>query len=107
MHFRTLRHKPLASGFDTAFQEHVQEWVTLFAKTAVSSFIDLATNMLPRETDSTAVGGAVLLMGTVSENAITNVNNAPINNYGLDVCGHLSDCYGGQRYWDQDIWMGP
>ena len=101
----------LATGFVPAFQAHIQEWATVLPRTAVTSFADPATGIIPdalvERQITSVVAAAVLLQGTVSANAIAQVGGAPIDTYGLGVCGLLSDCYGGQRYWDQDVWMGP
>lgn len=101
----------LSAGFDSAFQAHIEEWATVLPPTAVTSFADPASGIIPdslvdRQITS-VVATSVLLQGTVSDNAIAQAGNAPIDTYGIGVCGLLSDCYGGQRYWDQDIWMGP
>lgn len=101
----------LATGFESAFEDHVQEWDTVLPRTAVTSFADPATGIIPdtlvERQIATVVAASVLLQGTVSASAVAQVDSAPIDIYGLSVCGLLSDCYGGQRYWDQDIWMGP
>jgi trehalose/maltose hydrolase-like predicted phosphorylase len=101
----------LETGFESAFQQHVEEWAKVFLRTAATSFVDPTTGSLPdylvERQITSVVAAAILLMNTVSENALAYVNNAPINTFGLGVCGLLSDCYGGQRFWDQDIWMGP
>ena len=101
----------LTTGFEPAFQAHIQEWITVFPPTAVTSFANPATGIVPdalvERQITSVVAAAVLLQGTVSANAIAQAGDAPIDTYGLGVCGLLSDCYGGQRYWDQDIWMGP
>ncbi|KAJ5826171.1 acid trehalase [Penicillium riverlandense] len=101
----------VASGFEKSLQGHIQEWRELFPTTAVTSFADPTSHRLPAHLVgrqiTTVVAAAMLLMTSVTENNLAQVNNAPINMYGFGVCGLLSDCYGGQRYWDQDIWMGP
>lgn len=101
----------MASGFEKSLQGHTEEWRKLFPTTAVTSFMDPTSNRLPAHLVdrqiTTVVSAAVLLTSSVTENNLAQVNNAPINMYGFSVCGLISDCYGGQRYWDQDIWMGP
>lgn len=99
------------SGFVLAFQQHAEEWATVHSEDSVTSFANPTTGEIPshlieRQTTS-IIAAFMLLMNTVSENAMNYVNNAPINVWGISVCGLTADCYAGQRFWDQDIYMGP
>ena len=99
------------SGFETAFEEHVHEWSAVLPEDSVTSFADPVTGETPehlmdRQVISVVAAG-MLLMNTVSENAMKYVKNAPINAWGIPVCGLTADCYSGQIFWDMDIFMGP
>ena len=99
------------TSFALAFQQHAEEWASLLSGDSVTSFADPVTaeipsNLMDRQI-TTIVAASMLLMNTISENATKYVDNAPINVWGISVCGLTSDCYAGQRFWDQDIWMGP
>ncbi|RJE22513.1 acid trehalase [Aspergillus sclerotialis] len=99
------------SGFATAFQQHVREWAAVLPEDSVTSFADPVTGETPEHLIdrqiTSVVAAAMLLMNTVSENALEYVNNAPINVWGIPVCGLTADCYAGQIFWDMDIFMGP
>ncbi|KAL2820987.1 glycosyl hydrolase family 65 central catalytic domain-containing protein [Aspergillus cavernicola] len=99
------------SGFETAFQEHIEEWAIILREDSVTSFVDPATGDVPDHLMdrqiTTVVAAAMLLMNTVSENAMDYAHHAPINVWGIAVCGLTADCYGGQQFWDQEIWMQP
>lgn len=99
------------SGFAAAFQEHVEEWATVLPEDSVASFVDPSTGEVPvhlmDRQIATVVAASMLLMNTVGQNAMDNVQHAPINAWGIGVCGLTSDCYGGQQFWDQEIWMAP
>lgn len=99
------------TGFEIAFQQHVGEWATVFPADSVTSFADPTTGEIPAHLMdrqiATIVAAAMLLMNTVSENAFNYAQHAPINIWGIPVCGLTSDCYGGQQFWDQEIWMQP
>ncbi|PGH30392.1 hypothetical protein GX50_06828 [[Emmonsia] crescens] len=111
---RTAYHEMLMGqriGFDTVFQQHVDEWAKVLPDESVTSFVDPATGEVPAylmdRQIATIVASANLIMNTVGENALNYVQHAPINTWGIGVCGLTSDCYGGQQFWDQDIWMAP
>lgn len=101
----------VASGIENALQGHIKEWRELFPETSVTSFADPNSDQIPAHLVdrqiTTIAAAASLLMTSVTEKNLAQVNNATINIYGFSVCGLASDCYAGQRYWDQDIWMGP
>ena len=100
-------------GFDNAFQRHVKEWDSVFPKSSVTSLANPSTGKIPDhlvdKQISTVVAASVLMMNAVSDTAVKKAvdSQVPLDSYGFGVCGLLSDCYGGQRYWDQDVWMGP
>lgn len=98
-------------GVETAFQQHAEEWATVLSEKSVTSFADPVTGEIPAHLMDrqivSVVAAAMLLMNTVGENAMKYVDNAPINVWGISVCGLTADCYAGQIFWDMDIWMGP
>ena len=105
--------KALQDGYETALEDHVTEWAHVMPKTAVSDYTSLATGALPKDPSliekaiTSVVSVFGLLMNTISENAFVASGNASITVNGISVCGLTSDCYAGQRFWDQDVWMQP
>lgn len=99
------------TGFATVFEQHVDEWAKVLPDDSVASFADPDTGEVPSHLMdrqiASIVAAASLLMNTVGENALNYVQHAPINIWGIGVCGLTSDCYGGQQFWDQEIWMAP
>ena len=103
----------VADGYDKCFEQHTNEWSKVLPRSSVADYADPNTGLLPSDPAliEKAVVGVVsifgLLMNTVSENAAAMVEDRPVNVNGISVCGLTSDCYGGQRFWDQDVWMHP
>ncbi|KAI0147590.1 glycoside hydrolase family 65 protein [Xylariaceae sp. FL1272] len=101
----------LETGFDQAILEHVEEWSVVMPDHSVTSFSDPDTGLLPPNLIERQITNVValfmLLMNTVSENAFNYVDQAPVNIWGISVCGLTSDCYAGQKFWDEDVWMQP
>jgi len=101
----------MEQGFNAALDSHVQEWNIVLSKESVVDFSNPATSVIPSDLIERQITGIVaasmLLMNTVGENAMSHVDQAPINVWGISVCGLTSDCYAGQRFWDEDIWMQP
>ncbi|KAI1328855.1 glycosyl hydrolase family 65 central catalytic domain-containing protein [Xylariaceae sp. FL0255] len=99
------------AGLDKALKEHAQEWSVVMPDNSVTSFSDPTTRILPHNLIERQITNVValsmLLMNTIGENAFNYVNQAPVNIWGISVCGLTSDCYAGQRFWDEDIWMQP
>ncbi|EHA26179.1 hypothetical protein ASPNIDRAFT_52061 [Aspergillus niger ATCC 1015] len=103
----------LADGYVKSLQSHVGEWATIMHDHSVDRFTDPATGKLPE--DSHIVDSAIiavtntyyLLQNTAGTNAIVAAGGIPVN---VDSCapgGLTSDSYGGQIFWDADLWMQP
>ncbi|MCJ1329225.1 hypothetical protein MMC10_005903 [Thelotrema lepadinum] len=100
-------------GYTKSLQAHIYEWEQVLPKDSVSDFSDPSTGSLPaipsliEKSIVEVVSVFGLLMNTVSENALAIVNNASVNVNGISVCGLTTDCYGGQKFWDENTWMQP
>ena len=103
----------IADGYTKSLQAHIGEWEEVLPKASVSNFSDPLTGALPaipaliEKSIVEVVSIFGLLMNTVSENALAVVNSAPVNVNGISVCGLTTDCYGGQKFWDENTWMQP
>ncbi|MCJ1404871.1 hypothetical protein MMC11_008097 [Xylographa trunciseda] len=105
--------KAMALGFDESLIYHAAEWAIVLPEDSIDSYAYPENGTLPA--DANIVEAAImavvnpfyLLMNTVSQDAIANVTNAPIDVNSIAVCGLTSDCYAGQIFWDAEIWMQP
>ena len=102
----------MKDGFDSSLRHHAAEWASVLPRSAVSDYSDPRTGLLPKDPtliEKTIVNVAsvfALLTNLVSRNASDAVNGVVVNG-GISVGGLTSDAYGGQRFWDQDIFMHP
>lgn len=105
--------KALATGYFKSLHSHVSEWATVMPEDSVDHFVDPKTGTLPSDEhiiDSAIIAVAntyYLLQNTAGKNAIKAVSGAPINDESFQVGGLGSDSYGGQVFWDADVWMQP
>lgn len=103
----------MASGYSKSLQSHVSEWAAVMPDHSVDHFTDPKTGMLPNnkyiiDSAITAVVNTYyLLQNTAGKNAIKAASGAPINVDSFSVGGLTSDSYGGQVFWDADVWMQP
>ena len=103
----------MADEYSKSIQAHCEEWVEVLPKSSISDYSDPLTGQLPQipaliEKNLVQVVSIFgLLMNTISDNALALVNNAPVNVNGISVCGLTTDCYGGQKFWDENTWMQP
>lgn len=113
-----------SNGYDASLRTHVGEWATVFRDDSVDVYSSAEDDALPG--DELIVESAItavlnqyyLLQNTISANALANITNdetdassdakvAPLDSWSMSVCGLTSDCYGGQVFWDADIWIQP
>ncbi|KAI4149148.1 MAG: hypothetical protein LQ340_004769 [Diploschistes diacapsis] len=110
---KTAVTQAMADGYSKSLQAHCDEWEHILPKSSVSDYSNPATGILPptpaliEKSLVQVVSAFGLLMNTVGENALVLANNASVNANGISVCGLTSDCYGGQRFWDENTWMQP
>lgn len=101
-------------GFAGGLASHIAEWNAVLPRDSVDDFSFPENGTLPDdpyiiEQQVLAVTNPFhLLSATVSYNAtIAANNNTKLNTNSISVCGLGSDCYGGQVFWDADVWMAP
>ena len=103
----------MRDGFNKSLSHHSAEWASVMPESAVSDYSDPRTGLLPsnpaliEKTIVNVVSVFALLTNIVSRNATNVANGAAINAGGISVGGLISEAYGGQRFWDQDIFMHP
>lgn len=103
----------LATGYLKFLRSHVSEWATVMPDDSVDHFTNPKTGTLPKDQhiiDSAIIAVAntyYLLQNTAGKNAIKATSGAPINVDSFPVGGLTSDSYGGQVFWDADVWMQP
>ena len=106
-----------ADGYSKSLQAHSTEWKQVLPSDHVSNYSNPTTGEIPPALVEKSIVEVVsifgLLMNTIGDNAIALLKNAstqadaPLNSNGISVCGLTSDCYAGQRFWDEDTWMQP
>ncbi|KAI9820310.1 MAG: hypothetical protein M1827_005932 [Pycnora praestabilis] len=100
-------------GYDSLLNSHISEWAVVLPEASVDDYTFSENNSLPSDPNVvelaiTAVTNPFyLLENTISANALIASDNAPIDDNSISVCGLGSDCYGGQVFWDAEIWMQP
>lgn len=103
----------MKDGYEASLKSHIKEWATVFPDCSVDHFTDPETGALPSgahivETAVSAVTNPFhILQNTISLNAKKEVGDAPVDENSVAVGGLTSDSYGGQIFWDADIWMQP
>jgi trehalose/maltose hydrolase-like predicted phosphorylase len=100
-------------GYEELLREHVEEWTTILTEDSVDSY-HLPDGSLPADPNIqqlhilSRTNPFYLLSQMVGPNAIAAAgNNTRLDIESLPVCGFGSDCYGGQIFWDADVWMAP
>jgi trehalose/maltose hydrolase-like predicted phosphorylase len=102
----------MKNGYAKSLRSHIVEWASVMPESSVDHF-SFPNGTLPA--DSNIIDYAVisvantyyLLQNTVGQNAIKAVDGAPVNVDSISVGGLTSDSYGGQVFWDADVWMQP
>ncbi len=100
------------SGFDNLLRTHVSEWAQVMPDDSVDDY-SFKNGSLPVDMNIVddsiiaVVNPYYLLQNTVSENAVTKLSNAPVNEYSISVGGLTSDSYAGMIFWDAETWMQP
>jgi trehalose/maltose hydrolase-like predicted phosphorylase len=92
---------------------HIEEWNSILTPDAVDSY-RLPNGSLPADPSIQQLhilshtNPFYLLSHMVGPNAIAAAgNNSRLDIESMLVCGFGSDCYGGQVFWDADVWMAP
>jgi trehalose/maltose hydrolase-like predicted phosphorylase len=102
-----------STGFANSLDSHAAEWAKILTSDSVDDFSDPNNGTLPD--DEYTIESAILaianpyylLQNTISENAMSGVDNASINHHSIQVGGLGSDSYGGNIFWDAETWMQP
>ncbi|KAF2724571.1 carbohydrate-binding module family 32 protein [Polychaeton citri CBS 116435] len=101
-------------GFDAMLESHVAEWAYILTPDSVDSFRDPETgdipddeNILERQIVSITNTFYILqnTVGAHSVNASGNNTHLAVNS--IPVCGLGDSCYGGEIFWDTEVWMAP
>jgi trehalose/maltose hydrolase-like predicted phosphorylase len=97
-------------GYYKLLNSHIQEWATIMTPEAVDSY-RLPNGSLPSDPSVQELhilahtNPFFLLSHMVGPNAVAAVgNNTRLDVNSIPVCGFGADCYGGQVYWDADVW---
>ena len=105
--------KALETGYLQSLIFHVAEWAIVMPDDSVDDYTYPENGTLPSGPDliesaiTAVVNPYYLLQNTISEDAIANVSNAPIDGNSISVGGLVSDSYAGLVFWDADFWMQP
>jgi len=101
------------NGYAKSLRSHITEWASVMPDDSVDNYTFPQNGTLPAESiiiDS-AINAVVntyyLLQNTVGKNAIKQASNNALNRDSISVGGLTSDSYGGQIFWDADVWMQP
>jgi trehalose/maltose hydrolase-like predicted phosphorylase len=111
--------------YEDLLEAHIAEWKEILTPDFVDSY-RLPNGDLPSNPDIQQLhilahtNPFYLLSHMVGPNAIAEArahdwsapkldesNNTRLDIASLPVCGFASDCYGGQIFWDADVWMAP
>ncbi|KAJ5343596.1 Glycoside hydrolase-type carbohydrate-binding [Penicillium brevicompactum] len=102
----------LKNGYAKSLRSHIVEWASVMPESSVDRFA-FPNGTLPADTNIidyaviSVVNTYYLLQNTVGKNAINKTNGAPVNVDSISVGGLTSQSYGGQVFWDADVWMQP
>jgi trehalose/maltose hydrolase-like predicted phosphorylase len=103
----------MKKGYYKLLWTHIQEWASILTPDSVDSY-RLPNGSLPNDPSIQELhilshtNPFYLLSHMVGPNAIADAgNNSRLNIDSMPVCGFGSDCYGGQVFWDADVWMAP
>jgi trehalose/maltose hydrolase-like predicted phosphorylase len=101
------------TGYYELLSSHIEEWASILTPDAVDSY-HLPNGSLPQDPSIQQLhilshtNPFFLLSHMVGPNAIAAAdNNTRLDIESMPVCGFGSDCYGGQVFWDADVWMAP
>ena len=101
------------TGFEDLLKSHTEEWQSIMTLDSVDNYSH-PNNTQPEdryrmELHITAITNPFqLLQNTLSENALGNASDAhDLDTFSIPVGGLGSDSYGGQVFWDADVWMAP
>lgn len=101
------------TGYRKLLRSHIHEWAVIMAPEAVDDY-RLPNGSLPDDPSiqelhiEAHTNPFYLLSHMVGPNAVAAAgNNTRLDVNSIPVCGFASDCYGGQIYWDADVWMAP
>ncbi|KAI2707418.1 CAZyme family GH65 [Penicillium roqueforti] len=102
----------MSNGYARSLRTHLMEWENVMPQDSVDHYA-FPNGTLPA--DSHIIDLAVisvantyyLLQNTAGKNAVKEAAGAPINVDSISVGGLTSDSYGGQVFWDADVWMQP
>ncbi|KAF1920891.1 glycosyl hydrolase family 65 central catalytic domain-containing protein [Ampelomyces quisqualis] len=100
-------------GYYALLESHIKEWASILTPDSVDSY-RLPNESLPQDPSIQQLhilahtNPFYLLSHMVGPNAIAAAgNNTRLDIESMPVCGFGSDCYGGQIFWDADVWMAP
>lgn len=107
---KTASLRAMRTGFDPSLVCHKAEWASVLPSDSVDTYTFPENGTLPD--DAFVIESAItavlneyyLLQNTISQNALDNLNNAPIDTNSISVGGLTSDAYGGLVFWDSEIW---
>lgn len=101
------------TGYYQLLESHIEEWASILTPDSVDSY-RLPNGSLPVDPSIQQLhilshtNPFYLLSHMVGPNAIAAAdNNTRLDIESMPVCGFGSDCYGGQIFWDADVWMAP
>ncbi|KAF7523387.1 hypothetical protein PCG10_006589 [Penicillium crustosum] len=102
----------MSNGYAKSLRSHIVEWENVMPDASVDHYA-FPNGTLPA--DSHIIDLAVisvastyyLLQNTAGKNAVKEAAGAPVNVDSISVGGLTSDSYGGQVFWDADVWMQP
>ncbi|KAJ5110621.1 Six-hairpin glycosidase [Penicillium argentinense] len=103
----------MKNGYAKSLRSHVTEWASVMPEDSVDHYTFPGNGSLPADSiiiDSAVIAVAntyYLLQNTVGKNAIKAASNDKLNRDSISVGGLTSDSYGGQVFWDADVWMQP
>lgn len=109
---KTAASTAMKNGYAKSLRSHIVEWASVMPVSSVDSFsfpngtLPVDTNIIDYAVISVA-NTYYLLQNTVGKNAINETNGAPVNVDSISVGGLTSPSYGGQVFWDADVWMQP
>ncbi|KAH7400645.1 acid trehalase [Phaeosphaeria sp. MPI-PUGE-AT-0046c] len=103
----------MSIGYYELLKSHTKEWASILTPDSVDSY-RLPNGSLPQDASIQQLhilshtNPFYLLSQMVGPNAIAAAgNNTRLDIESMPVCGFGSDCYGGQIFWDADVWMAP
>ncbi|KAJ5535066.1 hypothetical protein N7527_001320 [Penicillium freii] len=102
----------MSNGYAQSLRSHIVEWENVMPDASVDHYA-FPNGTLPA--DSHIIDLAVisvastyyLLQNTAGKNAVKEAAGALVNVDSISVGGLTSDSYGGQVFWDADVWMQP